>query len=106
MIEVVDQIGPRAAEAELQQARSEVREQRRAAERDRAARAAPVPDERRQQDNDDPARGAAADPACTLHERDEGGAAFVDAEREGVRALPVRSPGPPFAHGRTDTANG
>src|SRR3546814_12473485 len=51
MVEMIDQVGPRAAETELEQTRGENREQRRAAESNRAARPAPVPGEGRQQDD-------------------------------------------------------
>src|SRR3546814_3699914 len=91
MVEMIDQVGPRAAETELEQTRGEIREQRRAAERHRAARPAPVPDERRQQDDDDPARRAAADPARPLHEGDEGGTAFADAERSEEHTAELQS---------------
>ena len=104
-VEMIDQVRPRAAEAELQQAGGEVREQRRTAERDGAARAAPVPDEPAQQDHDGPSRRAAADPAYPLHEGYEARAAFIDADRKAVRDLPVGGLCPSCAHRETEPDN-
>ncbi len=102
VVEMIDQVGPRTAEAELHQAGGEIREQRRPAERDGAARTAPVPDERAEQDDDDPARNAAADPAHALHEGYEGRIAFVDAQRKHVRHLPVGGSGPARTDGKAE----